>query len=497
VPANIFGANTMSQAAAAYVGTNSTVSAFVEQINAGASIDGQLGDYWGAGPIRVAAGVEYRKERSAQIFDSLTASGGTSSNALPNTSGEFDVKEAYGEIHVPILTDKPFFHNLEARAAGRVSRYSSVGTVYSYNYGGIYSPVPDITFRASVALATRAPNIGELFSGLAQTFPTGVTDPCTGVTATSNGTYDARCRQDPFVAANIAQNGQFTLTQSDQQGISGFNGGNPNLHEEKGHTFTAGVVINPKSIHALRNFSLTVDYTRTHITGAIVLTDRQIELNGCYSGSNPIFCSLITRRAATQGTNSVGALTFVNAFATNSGGILESAIDATATYRQGLGSYGTLTASLAYTHMLQGWDKALPNADKNYFAGEIGTPKDKFLATIDWTKGPLTLTYRGTFLGRSYLDDQFVYELSDSKGNPITNRHDPRARIGAYYMQDLQVGFDVGDHFNLYAGVNNLLNISPPPIYSNLPGDVTGTETDASDYDAIGRRFYVGVRLRF
>jgi outer membrane receptor protein involved in Fe transport len=497
VPANIFGANTLSPAAAAYVGTNTTRNAFAEQINGGASVDGQLGDYWGAGPIRVAAGVEYRKERSAVVYDSLTTQGGTSGNALPNTQGTFNVKEAFGEIHVPIITDKPLFHSLEARAAGRVSNYSSIGTVYSYNYGGIYSPIPDVTFRASVALATRAPNIGELFSGLSQTFPTGVTDPCTGVTAVSTGQYDTRCRADPSVAANIAQHGSFTLTQADQQGISGYDGGNPNLQQEKARTFTAGMVINPRSIHALRNFSLTVDYTRTHITGAIVTTDRQTELNDCYNGVNTVFCSLIQRRTANQGNASIGALTYVNAFATNSGGILEKAIDATAAYKQGIGSYGTLGFSLSYTHMMQGWTKALPGAAKNYFAGEVGSPKDKFLATLDWTKGPITVEYRGQYLGRSYLDDQFVYELVDSNGNPITNRHDPRARIGAYYIQDLQVSADVGDHFSVYAGVNNLLNISPPPIYSNLPGDTTGTETDAGDYDAIGRRFYAGVRLKF
>jgi len=497
VPANIFGANTLDPNAAKYVAARTTLNSFAEQIDIGANIQGQLFDLWGAGPIRVAAGVEYRKERSAAVFDSLTNQGGTSGNALPDTSGSFDVVEGYGEIHIPLLTDKPFFKNLEARAAGRISHYSSVGTVYSYNYGGVYSPIPDITFRASVALATRAPNIGELFSGLGQTFPTGVQDPCLGVTATSAGQYDTLCRADTNVAANIAANGKFTLTQADQQGISGYNGGNPNLKEEKGHTFTAGVVINPRSIQALRNFNLTVDYTRTHITGAIVLTDRQTELDGCYDGSLPQFCQFILRRTASQGNASQGAISYLNSFSTNSGGILESAVDVTASYKQGLGSYGSLTGTFSYTHMLKGWTRSLPGVPKDPFAGEIGTPKDKFLATLDWTLGPVTFEYRGSFLGRSYLDDQFVLQLSNADGSPVTNPHDPRARIKAYYVQDLQVNFDAGDHFNFYLGVNNLLNTSPPPVYSNLPGDTTGAETDASDYDAIGRRFYAGARMRF
>ncbi|XLZ71290.1 hypothetical protein ABT364_04810 [Massilia sp. SR12] len=47
----------------------------------------------------------------------------------------------------------------------------------------------------------------------------------------------------------------------------------------------------------------------------------------------------------------------------------------------------------------------------------------------------------------------------------------------------------------LYAGIDNAFNVKPPPIISGLAGDVIGTETNTSMYDAIGRRFYLGLRL--
>jgi len=498
VPANVYGANTLDPRSANYIRANSTVSSYAQQIDTGANITGHLPDLWGAGPIGIAAGVEYRKESSSVQFDALTNTGQNGGNKLPNTAGSFDVVEGYGEIHVPIITDKPFFKTLEARAAGRISRYSTIGTVYSYNAGGIYSPVPDVTFRGSVALSTRAPNVGELFQGLSQTFPTGLNDPCVGVGVSGGGALGDNCRAAPGVLANInANGGSFVQTQSDQQGISGFDGGNPKLKQEKGRTLTFGMVLAPKSIEFLRNFSFTVDYTRTKVTGAITATDRQIILNQCYQQGNPAYCSFITRRPNQVGTNSAGSILYINRGVVNSGGILTSAIDATVSYRQNLGSYGTINTTVAYTRLLKGWEKDFPDAPKNYFAGEVGAPKDHFLATLDWTLGPVTFEYRGSYLGASYLDDQFVLGLKDSAGNAITNRHDKRARIGSYYIQDLQVNVDAGDHFNFYVGVNNLLNISPPPIYSNLPGDTTGAETDASDYDAIGRRFYAGARFRF
>ena len=38
---------------------------------------------------------------------------------------------------------------------------------------------------------------------------------------------------------------------------------------------------------------------------------------------------------------------------------------------------------------------------------------------------------------------------------------------------------------------------APPPIISGLPENQTGTETDSGTYDAIGRRFYLGMRVSF
>jgi iron complex outermembrane receptor protein len=42
----------------------------------------------------------------------------------------------------------------------------------------------DIKFRGTRAVSTRAPNINELYQAPSQDFPTGIVDPCEGVTAT-------------------------------------------------------------------------------------------------------------------------------------------------------------------------------------------------------------------------------------------------------------------------------------------------------------------------
>ena len=57
--------------------------------------------------------------------------------------------------------------------------------------------------------------------------------------------------------------------------------------------------------------------------------------------------------------------------------------------------------------------------------------------------------------------------------------------------------FTPGDNFEFYVGADNLLDTSPPKIITGLPANTTGAETDAGTYDAIGRRFYAGARIKF
>jgi iron complex outermembrane recepter protein len=499
VPANVFGRNTLSAAARQYIRADQNRTAFSSQLDAGVNISGKLFDPWGAGAIGLAVGAEYRKEKSGAASDALTQSGQNGGNAIPNTSGQFDVREGYAELNVPLLTDKPFFNQLSARGAIRVSDYSTVGTVYSWNYGLEYAPIEDIRFRAVKARSTRAPNIGELFTAPSQTFPTGLIDPCVGVTATTGGTLGAQCRAASGVNANIAANGSFTLVQADQQGISGFNSGNPNLKAERGNSFTAGVVITPKSINFLRKFSFTADYFNITIDDAIVATPRQFILQQCYQAGDPKYCAYITRRAGPEGSNSAGSLQLINASANNTGGLKTSGLDFTASFQQNLkdvGLDGILNLRASYTHLLNGYLIPLPGAARDEIAGEVGAANNRWFINADYEIAGFGINFRGTYIGKSYLDDQFVSQLTDANNNGVS-LHDPRVAIGSKFYSDMQIRFKAKEHFELFAGVQNLFNVSPPPIYSGLPGDVTGTETDSGTYDAVGRRFSAGARIKF
>jgi iron complex outermembrane receptor protein len=491
VPLSIFGTNSISPAALTYVGADQQHNQKVRQQVWDANISGDLFDL-PAGPLGVAVGAEYRKEFGSEDWDALTNSGLNGGNKLPDTTGKFNVKEAFAEVNVPILKDQPFAKQLNLRAAGRLSHYSTVGNQKTWSIGGDYAPIEETRFRATYARAVRAPNIAELFTGPSQTFPS-VQDPCDGIGPTGGGTLGANCRAAPGVLGNIQQNGTFTLTQADLQGVSGFNIGNPTLKAETAKTFTAGVVIAPRSIAVLRNFVLSVDYWNIGIKNAITFPSRQLILDACYNQSIASQCALITRNPVELGAASSGSLKFVNTVALNAASLKRSGIDTVLQYRSKLGtlmgSVLNVDARIAYTHLLKGYDIPVAGQPADRRAGEIGTPKNKFDASLGVDQDKWGLSLSGTYIGKSYEDDQFLVSGFGLSPNAIS--------IKPYFYLAGQIRYDPSKRIELFVGVDNITNVKPPLILSGSPFNSTGSNTDEGVYDIFGRRYYAGVRFHF
>jgi iron complex outermembrane receptor protein len=481
VPINLFGFNSVSQAAAKYIQAPGLLSTFTSQKLYGATVSGEPFNL-PAGPLGLAFGMEHREEYSRSEFDALQAAGLNAGNAIPRTEGKFSVSEFFAETRVPLLKDLPFVKSLQLTGAVRSGDYSTVGKTLSWNAGLEWKPMADLKLRATRALSTRAPNINELFSPPSQTFPTGLVDPCLGVTATSTGSSDAACRANPGVAANIAANGSFTLNQSDLQGVSGFNRGNPLLSEEEGRSTTFGIVYTPR---ALGNLTLTADYYKIDISDAIVSTPRQFILSQCYGGDTS-FCQFIKRRVAAVGANSAGSLDEIDSAVTNSGGLFTEGVDLTAAWGDKVGP-GRLNTRLAYTYVKEGYLVPLPGADKDHFGGEVGGSKHKASLTLGYNFGPFGFISQTTYIGKAYLDDQFLLDYG----------LEPRSvSIGSKVYNDFQVTYNFRKA-QFYIGIDNAFDTKAPPLISGLPNNTTGAETDASTYDPIGRRYYAGVRMSF
>lgn len=496
VPANIFGAGNIDQAAVSYLQAQGTYQTSITQKVLQANASGTLFAL-PAGDVGMALGVEYRKEASSSDNDALTNQGLNGGNLLPDTEGRFNVYEAFGELRVPILADTPFFELLEVGGAARVANYSTVGTVWSWNATGTWMPVEDLRLRGTYARSVRAPNVGELFAGRSQTFPSGLSDPCAaanggaGVRAGDTGTLAQACLADAGVAANVAANGSFTLVQSDIQGISGFDGGNPDLNEEKARSLTFGAVIQPRSIDALRGFTATVDYYSIKVDDVIASFPRQFILDQCYGqGNTTTFCPLVLRRQAATSVNSAGSIEFINALSVNAATRKTEGIDATLAYAAapGLLAGDDLTARIAYTHVFKNDYTPLAGADVDPYAGEIGNSKDRFTANLGYGTDDFRIGFTGTYIGAATEDDQFCSGFGLEDGC---------FRQGAEFYLDTQVSYNASDFMQVYFGVDNLLDNDPPNLLSGTTFNTTGTDTAADVYDVFGRRFYIGARLSF
>ncbi|MDQ9092134.1 TonB-dependent receptor [Pseudoalteromonas haloplanktis] len=477
-PVNIFGFNSMSQSAIDFVRAPSMLSTSVEQEIIGGNVSGDLFEL-PAGVIGIAAGFEYREEFSRSEFDALQQAGLNAGNAIPATEGSFDVTEYYVEANIPLLDA------VTMNAAIRLSDYSTVGNTESWNVGIDWTVTDDLRLRATRARSTRAPNIDELFSPPSQTFPSGLTDPCVGVGSTGGGAADVACRADVGVATNIAQNGVFTLNQSDLQGISGFNRGNPELKEEVGNSVTVGIVYTPEEL--ISGLDITIDYFDIEIDDAIVATPRQFILSQCYGGDES-FCNFITRRSAAAGNNSAGSLEFIDSGVSNSGGLGTEGVDLTLTYATDIGP-GSFRTRLAYTYLIDGYSIPLPGVAKDTFAGEVGASEHKANWNLGYKINDFDFNWSMTYTGSADFDDQFL--------NGFDNIPAGSVGVGSVTYHDVQASYHISDAVELYMGANNLFDKEPPRIISGVSGSSTGTETAAGTYDPIGQTYYIGFRSKF
>lgn len=482
VPVNMFGAGSITPEAADYIRAPTSRSGYTTQENMGATLSGPMFEL-PAGPLSFVLGAEWRRETANDTPDALTQAGLTSSNQEGVTEGGYHVGELFGELEIPLISDAAFAESVSLGLAYRYSDYSTLGETEAYS-GRLQWAVNDqLRFRGQFARAVRVPNIGELFAPAGENFAP-VTDPCNGVTAADAGDPVAdRCLADPLIAARVADQGAFTLTQGEIQGTGGFSGGgNPDLEAEEADTLNFGVVYN-NDFDALGRITVSLDWWQIEITNQIATLGRQATIDACYGANgatyDPTICAFLVRDNVGP-PNAIGALTEVNStFQNFEGASYYEGVDLSVLWSFTPGFIpGDITARLAWAHALS------DNADDQGEEGNIGdaangVPENKIQGGVVYNVGPITASW----------DTNFIGEMIAAPGYPYT--------LDAYVTHDLRIGWDVTETANLYFGTNNAFDEEAPIVLSGITGNTTGTDTNASWYDPIGRTFYAGIRLRY
>ncbi len=480
-PLNVLGNGAPSEAALNYINTTSHRTGKATEFDVTANIVGdssQLFELPG-GPVQFALGGEYRRETASYAYDDQVKSGATFLNAIPDfTPPSFAVKEAYGELNLPLLKGMRFAEELSANAAVRVADYKgSAGTVWTWNAGALYAPVRDIKFRVSYAKAVRAPTLSDLYSSPSQNFDI-LNDPCdVNFIKTGRSTRAANC-----AAAGVPAN---FINNAARAGSTEFlSGGNPNLEAETSRSWTYGVILQPSFIPGL---AITADYYDIKISNVIAAVGAQTILDACYDAASldNQFCGLINPRQASGEFAQTALLQSTVNFAA----LRAKGIDVDVSYNRRIFADDKIALRFVGTWVRDRTDYPyLDNpGQKERIKGELGDPVYNFNVSADYTHGPVTLGYQLRYVGRQSITDWEAQH--DTNGVAAL---DPYYADRVYYpsvvYHALRASVDVDKRFTFYGGVDNLTDKKPP--YGLL-----GNGNDAI-FDNVGRFMYVGARVK-
>jgi len=444
VPINLFGNGSPSAAAIDYVLETSVATARYEQVTAAANLRGTPFSTW-AGPVSVALGAEYRREKEDVGADAIAAAGlYETSNAAPY-SGRFNVKEGYVEAIVPLARDLPALRSLDLNGAVRVADYSTAGTQTTWKGGAVWEPFDGLRLRGTRSRDIRAPAIFELFAAGA----------VTNLSATVNG----------VTAALIPQNATI---------------GNAGLRAEKADTTTIGAVLNPRFAP---RFTLSVDYYNINLKDAVTTVSGTVAGNLCSAGQT-YFCSLFTFAGTTPTSYSASYM--------NAASLRTNGLDIAGNYRLPLstinaGWNGSLTLSVSGTYVFHYYSNlGNGSATIDYVKDNspAGLPRFRSNTSLTYQGGGFSLTGQVTTISAGNIDNTANLNAATSINNN---------RVPAYQYVNLQASQEVGSTFRIFAGLNNMFNTAPP----SLPSTTVFTLTNGIYYDTIGRTFTVGANVRF
>lgn len=482
-----------------------------------ASVSGSLFEL-PAGPVAVALGINGREDRINDVPGELTRSGnawGASTAGI--TAGKSFTKEAFAELNIPLLANRPFFEELTLSAAARVTSVKATrksdGTFdedngnWTYKLGANWALNDWLRFRASYGTSFRAPALFEQFLADETSFPTqGRIDPCINWgTGLAQGTTSQR------VADNCAADGipsNHTGTGVTATAVS--RGGLGKLEAETSKALVVGTVLTPRfSFLPDTTINLAVDYFDIKVKGEIAQLGAANILFGCYDSENfpnePL-CDLFTR-GQNNAPNNVDMVfdQFVNVARQRNSGV-----DVELNLRHDLGNAGRLSFTAGMTFQTKDDFQLLPTSPTTSDNGESGSPKwvGDFRATWE-TDGGFTLFYGmnvigstsdvGDFLDRNGGDPCLDSFRPDDPSVPLRGRYCPKLKAPTTFYHNVSITQEIADRFEITFGIANLFNTRPPRVSVLNGGQIStlGPVIVASQYPFDGRRAFLNIKSKF
>lgn len=427
-----------------------------------------------AGKVSGVLGMEYRRQEIDDTPDINSINGNlyNLTSATP-TRGKDNVKEAFTEIDIPLLRDKPGAYRFSVTGSYRYTDYDSYGDDTTYKYGFVFGPTDWFTIRGSRGTSYRAPALYEQYQGATSGFLSQANDPCNNYGAANvNPTRKANC------AAELPGNPNFVQTSSIRSLSEG--GAAAGLFAETSDNRTIGFVFRPP----VENLGLQValDYFSIEIENGVDQPGSLNVLQRCYDDpdfrAGGGFCRLTSRNPATN------AITVSNAY-TNIATQIARGFDYTVRWERPLGP-GRIRFNTALTRYTSQANKLFADDPLDELNGTIGAPKWAGTGDITyrWREWQVQwgVDWLGSMNSYGYLEvdhetSAFDFDVPDYVEHRVAVRY-------------------VKGPLEITGGVRNLFDKEPETISQGFYNRV-GNGPLYSGYDYIGRRAYVSAAWQF
>ncbi|MGI9328613.1 MAG: TonB-dependent receptor plug domain-containing protein [Pseudomonadales bacterium] len=431
-----------------------------EMVHVGASIStGNLFEL-PAGGMGFAAGLEWRDESGSVTPSGIVGNGDSGGNFAEPTDGGYNLWEAYVELFIPILEGAQMAEELSVETAVRFSDYDDYDET-TWKFGGRWSPVEMLSIRAQASTGFRAPNVLELFGGIADTF-TGVTDPCNAINQAANPVVQDNCAAQG-VPANFIQPAAQLKTSA---------GGNPDLAPETSDNFSVGILLTPDVWGSPR---ISIDYYDVEIEDAISTPNPAQVINRCYDTPG-----LTAPECARIGRGPAGDVVRFDLLNENLNSIETSGFDINMTFSWDT-DFGQITADWLVNYLdeyLEISDTGVEDDRTGVIACDVcdfnGYPEIKSSLSVALDRENWSVSVSWRHLDEMDIDDQIGFDEFTKTADSI-NYFDLHA---AYNWDNIQLSF----------GVENISDEEPPFIPS-ISANTNPT------YDYLGR-FY-SARVKF
>ena len=461
------------------------------------------------GAVSVVMGGEYRRDGidSSGNEDARTQNFASYSRFIdPGAKGSRSVYDVFGELGIPVIRDKPFFHNLNLSVAARATHEQYTGTNETWSVRGRYEPLSWFAVRGTYGTSFRSPNTYELFiQPVVNSRPFGE-DPCIvpfNAFDSVNGYIPAndyrskitldRCRGSGVDPMTLGGNA-FTIPNGKE--LQG--GSTTDLRPETSKALSAGFVMTlddrvlpHRGVFKGVKLNLGATYYEIKVINQLQQGYSYAILNECYGDQGvQQYCGRITRGA--DGYISSLTTGFINGTPRGTKGVDFNLLVQKDT------TIGNRPLSVALT--IAGNYEFRVREGSGYgeldLSGIFEYPKLKMNSALQVHSGDLLATWYINYVGGAKAlfqpSSDFARTCLPSESITCT----PISTIPSYLLNNASLAWKKGDVV-ISAGLNNVFNVQPPRI-SNLVDTTGRTNTLLNgNYDLMRRTFVLQVRKAF